>query len=91
MNMLETDLNGAGEPAQGFHGRVIHVDDQHFRSITEETLQCHEKVFNDGSASGIMYSEGYYNIVNQAKRNVPELSDASGRTIARVLAKTFAT
>ena len=89
MNMLDKKLDGTGEPAKGYQGRVLQVQDRDLKPLTRQILETQEKEFREASASGSTHSLRVKAHIGEAKKAVPELADASGRTVTRAIADDF--
>lgn len=89
MSMIDTNLTGNGEPAKGIQGRVLSVAERDAKALTPDVLKKQEDEFRKASHAGSTVPGWLGAQLGEAKKSVPELNDAAGRHVARVIADDY--
>jgi len=89
MSMIESALNGKGEPAKGILGRVLDVKERDAAALTPELLTEQGNIFREVAKAGSVMPKWVGAQLGETKKQVPELADAGGRHIARVIADDY--
>lgn len=85
-DMLHRDLDGEGKPALGIQGRIVSFDEKSAKALSADAIGKKASEYREASRADSQIPRWMGATLGEAKKNIPDLNQAGGRTIARAYA-----
>lgn len=86
-----TELKGEGQPAKGYVGRVLSVDDRALKAMPEKQINDLQKKWEDAGSNARHIPSWMGGQIGAVKKSIPEFNDAGGTQIAKAIAYDYNT